>query len=263
MNSKNSNNWHLKLFKKSILKQAKLKSILGMLGPLSEKKCLDLGGDNGIISYYLRSKGGSWYSADLEDEAVESIKTLVKENVYKIGGEKIPFEDSFFDTVVIIDYLEHIHTDRTFIEELHRATKPDAELIINVPNIKRVSLIRNLRNLLGLTAESHGHVREGYNITQLNELLANRFEVIKYRTYSRFFTEFIDTLIGFAYTNIRKNKKNQGRKGVLVTERDLHKSKRLFMIYSIVYPIIWILSKLDFLIFFTKGHSLIVKTKRL
>ncbi|GAG58859.1 unnamed protein product, partial [marine sediment metagenome] len=113
-----TNNWHLTLFKKSILKQQKLKAISLFLGRTSGKKCLDIGGDNGIISYFLRERGGEWTSADLEDAAVCSIRALVETNVYKIDGKSTPFANNTFDTVVIIDFLEHISTDALFIEEL-------------------------------------------------------------------------------------------------------------------------------------------------
>lgn len=260
--SEGHNNWHLKLFQKSILKQAKLKSILSLLNSVQEKTCLDLGGDNGVISYHLRAKGGTWYSADLEDEAVDSIKSLVNINVYKIDGEKTPFNTNFFDTVVIIDFLEHIHTDKIFINELYRIIKPDGVLIINVPHIKKISSIKYLRNLLGLTAEKHGHVREGYNIIQLKELLGNKFEVIQYKAYSKFFTELIDVMISFAYTIFKGKQEKQSTKGVLVTEKDFKKNDKLFKIYSVIYPFMWIISKLDCLLFFTEGHSLIIKAKR-
>lgn len=233
------------------------------LNSVKGKTCLDLGGDNGVISYHLRSIGGTWCSADLEDEAVDSIKSLVNSNVYKIDGEKTPFNTSFFDAVVIIDFLEHIHTDKSFINELNRIIKPDGALIINVPHIKKISLIKYLRNLLGLTAEKHGHVREGYNITQLKKLIGNKFEVIQYKTYSKFFSELIDTAITFAYTNFRGNRGKQSMKGVLVTEKDFKKNDKLFKIYSVIYPFMWIISKLDCLLFFTEGHSLIIKAKKL
>ena len=156
--------WRQKLFSKSILKQAKLKSILEMLNSVQDQICLDLGGDNGVISYYLRLQGGDWHSADIEDKAVDSIKSLVKSNVYKISGEKTDFESNLFDTVVIIDLLEHIDADNRFIDELFRIIKTGGALIINVPHIKEASLIKFMRNLLGLTLEQHGHVREGYKI---------------------------------------------------------------------------------------------------
>lgn len=59
--------WPLRLFNKSVLKQRKLREIVDMLGPVDGQHCLDIGGDNGVISYLLRQRGGAWKSADLDE----------------------------------------------------------------------------------------------------------------------------------------------------------------------------------------------------
>lgn len=255
-----SNNWHLALFKRSILKQQKLKAISMFLGKTSGKKCLDIGGDNGIISYFLRKRGGEWTSVDLEDEAVRSIKALVGTNVYKIDGEKTPFKKNSFDTVVIIDFLEHIHTDALFIEELKRIIKPGGELIINVPyHSGRFSLLNSLKNVLKLTDEEHGHVRPGYSLEKLHKLLSGKFEIEKGATYIKFFSELIDIMIRFVSAG---NKKTAGRKGTLITEDSFQKNTRMFKLYSAIFPLLRFISMLDFCLFFTRGASLIVKASK-
>lgn len=60
----------LKLYDKSILKKAKFAAIEQFLPDLNNKTCLDIGADNGVISYLLRQKGGDWYSADLDEHVV-------------------------------------------------------------------------------------------------------------------------------------------------------------------------------------------------
>ena len=46
--------WALRLFRKSVLKQRKLREIHGLLGPTEGLRCLDLGSDNGVVSLLLR-----------------------------------------------------------------------------------------------------------------------------------------------------------------------------------------------------------------
>lgn len=254
-----NNSWHLKLFKKSICKQNKLKAIQEYLQVKQEGHYLDVGGDNGVISYYLRQLGGNWISADLEDTAVEAIKALVGKSVYKINGCQLPFDDNSFDGIVIIDFLEHIEKDKEFINELSRITREEGFLIINVPYLKRFSLLSWLREQIGLGAASHGHVRAGYAVRDLEALLGDRFKVIACRTYSRVFTELIDTLIALV-NKLTGSKTTQ--KGLLVTEKDLRKKAKVFKVYSVLYPLFWLFAKLDYLVFFTKGFSLIVKTEK-
>jgi len=253
------NNWHLQLFDKSILKKNKLKEILTFLPPTETKTCLDLGGDNGIISYFLRQKGGSWHSADLTDQAVDSIKSLVKTNVTKINGKTLPFPNNHLDIVVIIDMLEHIQNDTNFIDELHRVMKKSGTLIINVPYIKKISIIKVIKSILKQSDEKHGHLRPGYTKKHLRSMLENKFIIEKEHTYSRFFTELLDIGINFMYSS-SNNSADEGSKGLLITDADLDKNKKKFKLYSILYPFMWLFSKLDIFIFFTQGHKLIIKS---
>ncbi len=256
-----NDNWHLKIFKKSILKQAKLDEIRRFLPPLDGKVCLDLGGDNGIISYFLREGGGVWHSADLTDGAVASIRSLVKTNVFKVDGETLPFPDRSLDLVVIIDFLEHIPRDREFISELARVMKPSGVLLINVPHLKRRSTIRWVRKVLGLTDEKHGHLRPGYTREGIKSILEGKFTVTETRTYSKFFTEMLDALIQVGYGG-SSGEDAHSDKGLLVTERELKKKAKKFKLYTVLYPFFRCFSALDGLLWRAEGEKMIVKAVR-
>jgi len=196
---------------------------------------------------------------DLDGEAVQAICELVKDNVFQIDGRQTPFHDNEFDRVIIIDFLEHIHTDRDFIHELYRIIKAGGELIINVPNLK-TTFLRKIRLMLGQTDEKHGHVRPGYTIDSLLELLTDQFTVLSYKTYSKFFSECIDMLITWALDMLNKVQ-TSSLKGRLVTEHDLCRYRKTFRLYSLIYPIVWLLAKLDILLFWSSGYMLIVKAR--
>ncbi len=245
---------------KSVSKQQKTSMILSYLQDADGKKCLDIGGDNGVVSLSLREHGGGWSSADLEDEAVNSIRQLVGENVFKLNGRSTPFREKSFDVVVIVDFLEHITTDDLFITELYRIIKDEGLLIINVPHLRKRAILPALRNLIGMTDQEHGHVRPGYSLMMLDDLLKGKFRIECHSTYIRLFSELIDTAINFAWMKFTKN--SPGRKGTLVTEDKLASNKKLFRLYSALYPLLWSISKIDGLLFFTRGASLIVKARK-
>lgn len=253
--------WHLRLFKKSILKQAKLHQLVSLLGSVSGQTCLDVGGDNGVISWNLRKLGGTWISVDTSEKAVESIRRLVGERVELITGSKLPFADGTFDTVVVIDMLEHLEADYQFVVECHRVLKPNGRLIFNVPHIKPWALLPPVRRMLGLTQERHGHVRPGYTDAQMFDLMKDGFDVQEARTYSRFFVEALDTLIQFAAARVSKDAQ-AGAKGVLIDEQDFRKMDKMFRFYSMLYPFFWLAAQLDRLLFFTKGYCLAGRAKR-
>lgn len=253
-------NWPVALFNKSVLKQRKLKEIATLLGATDSLVCLDIGSDNGVISYLLRQRGGFWKSADLDENTVCSIRELVKSDVFQINGLLTPFGNNEFDRVVIVDFLEHITTDKEFIDELFRIMKPEAELIVNVPHIKN-DLLRQFRLSIGQTDEKHGHLRSGYTTEGIKSLLDGKFSLLSYKTYSKFFSEFVDTLITFGYGVLKGSEQEKSQKGVFVTGSDIDRYKKLFKVYSLIYPVVWFFSKLDSLLFFQSGYMLILKAK--
>lgn len=252
-------NWPIRLFNKSVLKQRKYQELTDMLGDFTGKHSLDIGADNGVISYLLRQKGGSWKSADLDDHTVEAIRALVGTDVYQIDDKRpTPFADNEFDTIVIIDFLEHIPNDAAFVQEMKRIIKPGGTIIANVPHAQR-SLLRQFRHLIGQTDEKHGHVRPGYTVESLQRLFGDDFSIQKYHTYSRFFAEFIDTMIVFGVGLLKKGKDDPSQKGNVVTGQDMSNYAKMFKLYSLIYPIVWFFSKLDLIIPFTNGYMLIAK----
>ena len=251
--------WAVGLFGKSVLKQRKLRELAQSLGSTERLRCLDLGSDNGVISLLLRERGGSWASADLTDEAVASIRSLVGSDVHKLDGRALPFGDAEFDRVVVVDMLEHAPDEASFVRELGRILKPGGRLIVNTPHLKH-SLLRRARHALGQTDEKHGHLRPGYTIEGLGALLGPGFAMRGHRTYSRFFSELADAAINWG---IERLGKKGSAKGMVVTGGDVKKHARLFRAYSLVYPFVASVAALDALIPWASGYMLIATAERL
>ncbi len=245
-----------------MLKQRKYKEITALFGANWHGTFLDIGSDNGVISYLLRERGGDWKSADLDPQAVASIRELVGDEVYQFDGGPTPFADNAFDGVVIVDFLEHIPDDQAFMAEIARIIKPGGFVIINVPHIKR-SLLRRFRLAIGQTDEKHGHLRPGYTVRSLRALLGDHFQLEQQHTYSKFFSEAVDTLMVFAVSLLKRKSgdKAHSQKGLLVTGKDMNAYQSMFRIYSLIYPIIWLVSKLDALLFFRSGYMLIASAR--
>lgn len=255
--------WHLKLFRKSVAKQAKWREISALLGDLTGRRGLDLGSDNGIISVLLREQGGHWCSADLDPNAVESIRCLVTDNVYQLNEHSLPFPDGHFDIVVVIDMLEHVQDDEALIQEIARILRPGGQVVLNVPHAKRGALLRSLRLALGLTDAWHGHVRPGYTLASLQQLLASRFEITNLRTYNRFFSELLDIALNSAYLRRSRSSSRQSAKGTVVTKNDMDRHIKEFRLYSRFYPLMRLFVMLDLFASPFSGYSLIVSACKL
>lgn len=261
MGTENGKDWHIRLFKKSLLKQAKWSEIRAMLPPMEGRSGLDIGSDNGVISYLLRRGEGEWRSAEAGSRAVAAVGDVIGEDVADISSGRLPYGNEEFDCVIIIDMLEHLEDDEGFIRECHRVLRPSGKLIVNVPHLKRYSFVRMLRRLLGLTDAEHGHLRPGYTRQQLFTVMKDGFDVEISKTYSRLFVETLDTCIRFA-VKLSGDAREQGEKGMIMNSDSFGRIHKLFRIYSLLYPIFWIASKLDHLLFFTGGHYLVARSRR-
>ncbi|HET7470162.1 MAG TPA: class I SAM-dependent methyltransferase [Gemmatimonadales bacterium] len=251
--------WALALFQKSVLKQAKLRRILELLSDPTGKHNLDIGADNGVISYLLRQRGGRWASADLDERAVASIRQLVKTDVYQLDGARLPFPDRTFDQVVVVDYLEHIEDDRGFARELARVLVLGGRVILNVPHLQPGSPLNRFRHWIGLTDEWHGHLRAGYTLQSLTETLGPRFRIERSVTYSRFGSELVDTALNGVYEAMRRRKGgDSSAKGSVVTRSDVERYRRQFRLLSLLHPAFRLAAATDTLLPWQAGHKLIL-----
>jgi SAM-dependent methyltransferase len=258
-----SEDWALSLFRKSVLKQAKYRRITELLEDPVGRRCLDIGADNGVISLLLRRLGGSWASADLDEHTVASIQELVGEDVHRLDGARSPFPDRTFDQVVVVDYLEHIPDDGAFARELARILKPGGRVIINVPHLKPRSLLNRFRHAIGLTDEWHGHLRPGYSLEGIRALLGPRFEIERAVTYSKTFSELVDTGLNGLYLVMQRGagEARGSSKGTVVTGADLRKRRKQFLLLSALYPFLWGIARLDALLWLQPGYKLIVRAR--
>lgn len=255
--------WGIALFQKSVLKQAKYRMITELMDDPVGQRCLDIGADNGVISLLLRRRGGRWASADLDEHTVASIRELVGDDVHQLDGARSSFPDRVFDQVVVVDYLEHIVDDAAFADELARILKPGGRVIVNVPHLKPRSLLARVRHAIGLTDEWHGHLRPGYTLEGIRELLGSRFVIERSVTYSKAFSELVDTGLNGLYLAMQRGGGNSrgSSKGTVVTQADVRKHRKQFLLLSGLYPFLWGISTLDALLWLQPGYKLIVRAR--
>lgn len=258
--------WQLRIAQKSLKKQEKIRSIHKFLPDLTGKTCLEVGCDKGVLSYHLRQWGGDWTSVDADEENIRMTQELVGDHVAYTAEDHLDFPDRHFDCIIAIDFLEHIHTDQEFINEMQRALNNDGVLYITVPHSGPGLPLNAVRRWLGFKPEDYGHVREGYSLHDLSpKLERGGFRVTRSTTFSRFFSEGIELAINFAYFFILSRKQHRGGiKGGISpnSENEAAKHAKSLTLYSLIYPIVKTVSFLDLLIPFTPGYILMLEARK-
>jgi SAM-dependent methyltransferase len=277
--------WQLSMFRKGLKKRLRLKALKKALLPISpEERCLLLtcGDNNGAMNYFLRELGGQWSWADLEDTSIGEIALLLGEPVALATENQLPFDDASFDRIVVIDVHEHVDDPRIVTRELVRVLKPGAQLVITTPNGDERKLAVRIKSLVGMSKETYGHHRVGLTDRELRSLmLEGGVEPNSTLSFSRFFTEMLELSINFMYVKVlrRNDGKNDQRQHdhggneahddhhdhpeiAPLTAEQLRKVKTSYRIYSLIFPVYWLLSQLDHLLPYDDGYCVMVSGKR-
>jgi SAM-dependent methyltransferase len=254
--------WQLQKFRQSLKKQQKLRALLRFLGDDKEQIYLLLtyGDNDGALNWHFRSNGGCWSWGDLDQENLEQIAKLLNEPVLHIKEDNIPFPDVHFDYVVSIDVLEHLDQDQCMLREIFRVLKPEGKMVITVPNGDPNLLANKIKWRVGMNPEIYGHTRAGYTLEELQQAVSLAgFSPIGEGGYSRFFTEMVELVINFSYTRLLSKKNDLSPGKIAPTSKDELKQHGLaFRLYSLVYPILWMVSRLDVVLPSKTNNAVIV-----
>ena len=139
-------------------------------------------------------------------------------------------------------------------------------MICTVPNGDESKLAVRLKHALGMTPDEYGHVRVGLTIPELSGLM-QRCGITpgQTSTFSRLFTELLELSINFAYVKILAPRSEAHvEKGQIApaTGDQLRSMKKSYRIYSVIYPVYWLISRLDILLPFTEGYVVVVAGQR-
>ena len=261
--------WQLDMFRKGLKKNLRLKSLERCLRNIeADERCLlvSCGDNNGAMNYFLRELGGSWTWSDLENQCIPEMSMLLGDPVHYAVDEMLPFEDEMFDHIVSIDIHEHVDEPEKITRELHRVAKTEAQIIITVPNGDESKLAVRIKHALNMTKETYGHTRVGFTVEELKSLMTNcRIKPFHVDTYSRFFTEILELSINFFYVKVLSRDEEDAQEHAEIapgTEEDLQAVSGSYRLYSLIFPLYWLISKLDYILFGQEGYCVLVAGRK-
>jgi SAM-dependent methyltransferase len=133
-------------------------------------RCLNAGCGEGLYSRFLESYAEITEIFNIDITAPQiSARRADPRNTDAVGSiTEIPIEDGSVDWILCTEVIEHIEDDRAAALELGRVLAPGGYALISVPTPP--------------SPHDPGHVREGYTLQELRELLAQGdLEVIWHR----------------------------------------------------------------------------------
>lgn len=95
-------------------------------GNLDNIKVLDIGSGIGLTDQFLTSEIKNLYGIDVSAGAVENAKKRNPNVIYtNYGGERLPFDDNYFDMAFAINVMHHMIPDQWehFVKEMKRVVK--------------------------------------------------------------------------------------------------------------------------------------------
>jgi SAM-dependent methyltransferase len=233
--------WHVK---KEVNKWAKEKTI-----PKFRDEILDAGSGFGQYVFYLSNKNRNWkiLGIDVKEEQIEDCNAFF----YNIGKTNVSFrlEDltkfktkGTFDLIISVDVMEHILEDVKVFENFYASLKPGGLVLISTPSDQGGSDVHDH----GHDSFIDEHVRDGYNINEIQEKLKSA---------------------GFTKTEARYNYGTPGKISWKLSMKYpiqmLNASKLFFILiplyYMVTFPFSFVLNYFDVAIKHKTGTGLIVK----
>ena len=267
--NENQEAWQLRLFRKSLKKQQKLKALKKILGENPGQSCLLItcGDNNGALNWHIKNTGGSWSWVDAERDSIAQISEVTGDEVTVMDKDNpsLLFPDHCFDVIVTIDVHEHLLKPEIVNQEIGRLIKPGGRVIVTTPNGDKNKSITRLKQLIGMRPENYGHIVIGYDVPQLREQMEEvGLTVYQDASYAWFFTELLELVINFTYVRIlSKRGDTKVEKGQIAPQNlgQIKSVEKSLKLYSLLYPVFLVISKLDILDRSPRGYAVIVAAR--
>jgi SAM-dependent methyltransferase len=167
----------------------------------------------------------------------------------------------------VIDVHEHFADLSGINREIRRVLAPGGLGIITTPNGDTRLPVALLKRLIGMGPATYGHVVQGYRTRELEQMFRSvDMRPVASGGYSRFFTEFAELLINFAYVKVLARKKEHPpvMEGTIAptSRKELEAVRKEYRMYSLIYPFMYVFSLLDKLIPGRGGYAVAVSARK-
>lgn len=176
------------------------------LNLITEGTVLDIGCGDGLLLSYLKTAHITASGIDISSEAVQHCRIAGLTAMEYSLDKPLPFADDSFDTIVVLDVLEHLYDPLVVLAEARRVAR--RRVIVGVPNFS--SLPARLQTLFGRVPENNragkGHVY-WFNhpillsLAKQSALTPGRLQMNTFSIFTRFsfVTTFLPNLFALSF----------------------------------------------------------------
>ena len=102
-------------------------------GKKKYSKILEIGAGSAPHIDYLKHEHDEYFIAETSNAALEFYKRMKNVKAYSYDGVNLPFEDNFFDRIIISQCLEHVNEPEKFLFEMMSKLKKGGVLSTSLP----------------------------------------------------------------------------------------------------------------------------------
>jgi SAM-dependent methyltransferase len=149
---------------------------------------LDIGCATGMFSLLSQDNGVAGVGVDISPVSLRQARRESPGFDFALASaELLPWSDGVFDTVLMLDVLEHVPCEHKALAEVDRVLRPGGRLIISVPNrgeFNKVDAQNSLvfamgRKVMGRRGQLMYH--RHYSIEELQALMPSAFRLARVR----------------------------------------------------------------------------------
>ena len=172
-------------------------------------KILEIGAGTAPHLPYIKHKFQHYYVAETSDFAIDYLKKAGLEKVIKYDGKNLPFDDAFFDRIIISHVLEHVNNPEEFIMEMMSKLKKGGILSISLPTDPGL-LWRASRNMIKILSLNRSQKLSDMEYDYVNSIehinsIFNLRTIIKYHYRNNIQETFLPFRIRLPDINIFYN----------------------------------------------------------